>query len=44
MSATLETNAARAESAYRKTLQDFIAGESTSATTRWDMNKYDRVY
>jgi len=44
MSATLETNAARAESAYRNTLQDFIAGESTSATARWDMDRYDRVY
>jgi hypothetical protein len=44
MSATLETNAARAESAYRKTLQDFVAGESTSSTARWDMDRYDRVY
>jgi hypothetical protein len=44
MSDTLETNAARAESAYRKTLQDFIGGESSSSTARWDMDRYDRVY
>jgi hypothetical protein len=44
MSSTLETNAARAESAYRQTLQDFITAESTSATARWDMDRYDRVY
>jgi len=44
MSSTLETNAARAESAYRNTLQDFIGAESTSSTARWDMDRYDRVY
>jgi hypothetical protein len=44
MSSTLETNAARAESAYRKMLQDFIAAELSSATARWDMDRYDRVY
>ena len=44
MSSTLETNAARTESAYRNTLQDFIAAESSSATARWDMDRYDRVY
>ena len=44
MSSTLETNTARAESAYRKTLQDFIGAESISATARWDMDRYDRVY
>ena len=44
MSATLESNAARAESAYRKILQDFIAGESTTANARGDMERYDRVY
>ena len=44
MSSTLETNAARAESAYRQTLQNFIGAESTSATVRWDMDRYDRVY
>jgi hypothetical protein len=44
MSATLETNAARAESAYRQTLQNFIAVESSSVTARWDMDRYDRVY
>jgi hypothetical protein len=41
MSSTLETNAVRAKSAYRQTLQDFIAPESTSATARWDMDRYD---
>jgi len=44
MSSTLETNATRAECYHRKTLQDFIAAESTSATARWDMDRYDRVY
>jgi len=44
MSSTLETNAARAESAYRNMLQDFIGAESSSATARWDMDRYDRVY
>ena len=44
MSSTLETNAARAESAYRQTLQDFIAGELTSATARWDMDRFDSIY
>jgi hypothetical protein len=44
MSATLETNAARAESAYRKTLGDFIGAESTSSAARWDIDRYDRVY
>lgn len=43
MSDTLGTNATKAECAYRKTLQDFIVAESTSATARWDMDKYDRV-
>jgi hypothetical protein len=44
MSSTLETNAARAELAYLQMLQNFVAGESTSASSRWDMDRYDRVY
>jgi len=43
MSSTLETNAVRAESAYRNTLQDFIGVESTSSTARWDMEKHDHI-
>jgi len=41
---TLETNADRAERAYRQTMQDFVAAESTSAIARWNLDKYDRVY
>ena len=37
-------NAARAELAYRNTLQDFIEAESISSTARWDTDRYDRVY
>jgi hypothetical protein len=44
MSSTLETNAARAELPYLQMLQNFVAAESTSATARWDMDRYDRVY
>jgi hypothetical protein len=44
MSSTLETNANKAERAYRKTQRDCIAAESTSATARWDKDRYDRVY
>jgi len=44
MSSTLETNATRTESAYRKTLQDLNAAESTSAKANWAMNKHDQIY
>ena len=44
ISSTLETHANRVESAYRNTLQDFIAAESTPAAAPWDMDKYDRGY
>ncbi len=40
---TFETNAKRAEDAYRASLEAAVNAESESAITPWKLDKFDRI-
>ena len=44
MSSALELNATRAERAYRNQLSVYDSSNAESATAKWEMDTYDRIY